>query len=287
MDKTIQELKYLFNPQRILQWFAESLPDLILAIVIFVAFYIVWRLLRGVVQAAIRRSDLDKTAASFVDTILKYTVLTIGMVSALSQVGLDTTSILTSLGLLGLTIGFAARDALSNVISGIFIFWDRPFVLGDLVEVDGKYGRVEHITMRSTRVVTPDGKMLAIPNNIVVNTTVASYTNFPHLRLDVAVTVGVEEDLGRVERLLLGLCKGHPDFLEEPAPEVAVTAINDYNLQLELRAWIHDERRHSSLRCDLRRRIFEELRNAEVDMPLETLRLAPIELRDRVTSSAA
>ena len=59
-------------------------------------------------------------------------------------------------GIAGLTIGFAARDALSNIISGILIFWDRPFVIGDLVEVGGQYGRVERITLRSTRIVTPD-----------------------------------------------------------------------------------------------------------------------------------
>ncbi len=122
--------------------------------------------------------------------MLKYVILSIALVSALNQVGVHTGSLLASLGVLGLTIGFAARDALSNVISGIFIFWDRPFVIGDLVEIEDKYGRVQAITMRSTRVVTPDGKMLAIPNNTIVNSTVASYTNFPHLRLDIAFGVG-------------------------------------------------------------------------------------------------
>jgi small conductance mechanosensitive channel len=83
---------------------------------------------------------------------------------------------LASLGIAGLTLGFAAKDTLSNVISGLFIFWDRPFVVGDLIEMDGKYGRVEDITLRSTRVVTPDGKMLAIPNSAIVNSSVWSRT---------------------------------------------------------------------------------------------------------------
>ena len=87
------------------------------------------------------------------------------------------------------------------MISGLFIFWDRPFVIGDFVEVGGQYGRVESITMRSTRVVTSDGRMLAVPNSLVVNTTLASYTNFPHLRLDVSFTVGVTENLQRVRGL--------------------------------------------------------------------------------------
>lgn len=87
-------------------------------------------------------------------------------------------------------MGFSARDALSNLISGILIFLDRPFVIGDLVEIERKYGKVEKITLRSTRVVTKDGRLLAVPNAEIINKTVASYKNFPHLRLYVVVTIG-------------------------------------------------------------------------------------------------
>ena len=133
--------------------------------------------------------------------------------------------------------------------------------------------------MRSTRVVTPDGRMLAIPNSTVVNSTVASYTNFPHLRIDIPVTVAVDEDLGRIEQLLLEYCKGVESCMTDPAPLVAVTALNDYNVGLELRAWIHDEREHVELRSRLRRGVFETLRGAGVDMPFETLQIQPLEVR--------
>ena len=227
----------------------------------------------------IRRAELDPTAASFIQSILKYVLLSIGVVTALGRIGVNTGSILASLGVAGLTIGFAAKDALSNMISGLFIFWDRPFVIGDLVEVGGQYGRVESITLRSTRVVTPDGRMLAVPNSTVVNTTVASYTNFPHLRLDIAFTVGVEEHLGNVRKLALGVCTGDSMLLTDPAPEVVVTALNDYNVAMELRVWLREEKRHVSARHALREKLFEALRTGGVDMPLETLALAPIEVR--------
>jgi small conductance mechanosensitive channel len=179
-------------------------------------------------------------------------------------------ALITSLGIAGLTIGFAARDALSNIISGVLIFWDRPFVIGDLVEIGGHYGRVDNITMRSTRVVTPDGRMLAVPNTIIVNTTVASYTNFPNLRLDVPFAVGVGEDLGRVREIALALCLQDARLLDEPAPRVVVSALNDYNVALELRAWLRDEQHHIAVRHELRERLFEALRASTVDMPFET-----------------
>jgi small conductance mechanosensitive channel len=151
------------------------------------------------------------------------------------------------------------------------IFLDRPFVIGDLVEIEDNYGRVEQITLRSTRIVTPDGKMLAVPNSDIINKTVASYTNFPHLRLDIPVTVGVNENLGRVRRLLLGLVADNPDYLAEPPPRVVVTALNDYNVAMELQAWIRDERTHVPMRSALREQVFEALNAAGVDMPFETI----------------
>jgi small conductance mechanosensitive channel len=175
----------------------------------------------------------------------------------------------------GLTIGFAARDALSNLISGLLIFLDRPFVIGDLVELEDMYGRVDRITLRSTRIITSDGKMLAVPNTEVINKTVASYTNFPHLRLDIAVTVAVDEDLNRVRLVLLDLVGNDPDYLDQPPPRVVVTQLNDYNVALELQVWLRDERQHVEKRFALRERAFDSLTQAGVDMPFETLQLAP------------
>jgi small conductance mechanosensitive channel len=164
------------------------------------------------------------------------------------------------------------------LISGIIIFLDRPFVIGDLVEIDDKYGRVSEITLRSTRVVTSDGRMLAVPNTEIVNKTVASYTNFPNLRLDIPITIAVDEDIEKTRKLLLGVVDGDHDYLKEPAPRVIVTALNDYNIALELQAWLKDERQHVEERSELRERVFETLNKAGVDMPFETIQLAPVQV---------
>jgi small conductance mechanosensitive channel len=224
---------------------------------------------------------MDRTGQVFVRRIVQYTVLTLGVVSALAAMGINTASVLASLGIVGVAVGFAARDAFSNLISGLLIFLDRPFVIGDLVEIGDHYGRVTEITLRSTRIVTSTGKMLAVPNADVINDTVASYTNFPHLRLDVPITVGVEEDLDHVRRLLLSVVRDDPDYLEDPPPEVFVSALNDYNVEMVLRAWLDNERDHVSKRFELRERMFNKLRTADVVMPFETFRVQPIRVRMR------
>jgi len=255
------------------------LADLVLAIATFATFYALWRVLQRALHSAAVQQRLDATTGSFVQTALKAAVLTIGLVQALTVLGIDTAAVLTSLGIAGLSIGFAARDALANLISGVLIFWDRPFVIGDLVEVEGHYGRVERITLRSTRIVTVDGRMLAVPNATIVNTTVASYTNFPHLRLDVDVSIGLAERIDRARALLLELVQQDRAFLAEPAPRVVVRVLGDYAITLQLQAWLDDEKTHVAKRFELRERAFEALRAAGVEMPYETIQLAPVAAR--------
>ncbi|MFH1811284.1 MAG: mechanosensitive ion channel domain-containing protein [Pseudomonadota bacterium] len=266
----------LLNVDQLAQWVVQLVPRLLSAALILLLFWVLWRVARGAIQALGRRATIDATATRFVETVVRVTLLTIGGVTALGKLGINTASILTSMGVAGLTIGFAAKDALSNMISGLFIFWDRPFVIGDLVEIDGKYGRVDNITMRSTRVVTPDGKMLAVPNSVVVNSTVVSYTNFPHLRLDIPVTVNVNTHLAAARRALLALCAAQDWLMKDPAPAVLVTALNDYNVELTLQAWIEDEAQHIVLRARLREAVFGALNAAGVDMPFETLRIEAV-----------
>lgn len=280
----VSRLEKTFDPVKLTKILVDGAQGLLVAIAVMAAFYLLWWLVRLVLRVSLKR-NVDATTFSFVETIVKFSLLIIGAITALDSAGIKTSALLTSLGIAGLTIGFAARDALSNLISGILIFIDRPFVLGDLVEVDGQYGRVDRITLRSTRVVTPNGRMLAVPNTEIINKTVVSYTNFPHLRIDVGVTVGVNEDLDRVRRLLLSLVKDDSVFMAEPAPRVVVTALNDYNVAMELQVWIDDEMRHIEVRFELREKVFKILTQAGVELPFETIQLQPIEIRPQSGAS--
>ena len=277
-ESILARLQEIFNPKDLGELIAQGVANLVVGLLVFLAFYLLLRILVLLLRRTVRKSRMDETTYSFVETTVKYTVLTIGVLSALNAIGIDTAAILTSLGIVGVTIGFAARDSLSNLISGIIIFLDRPFVIGDLVEIDDKYGKVSEITLRSTRVVTSDGRMLAVPNTEIVNKTVASYTNFPTLRLDIGVTVAVDEDIEKTRQVLLELVDNDPDYLKTPPPRIVVTALNDYNIALELQVWLDDERQHVEKRFELREKVFQALNRAGVEMPFETIQLAPIQV---------
>lgn len=264
----------IFESSPTLQLVVAMLPSLLAALLTAGVFWLAWQVVHRVLNTALDRIEMEPMAAAFLRSVVRFSFGVVAVLTVLDQIGIDTKAIIASLGVVGLTIGFAAQDTVSNIISGVFIFWDRPFVLNDLVEIDGTYGRVDKITLRSTRLVTPDGRMVAIPNAVVVNSKCASYTNFPHLRLDIPITIGVEEDLERVRAILLGVVAAQgPRFLSEPAPAMLVMALNDYNVEVELRAWLDDEKGHIQARAALREAAFEALRAAAVDMPYETLQI--------------
>jgi len=272
------QLKEIFSPTALSTHLAQILSKLIIGAVVMAAFYFTWLLISPVLKVVFKRSGTNEMTSTFLSTLAKYTLLIVGFVTALDSMGIKVGAVLASLGIAGLTIGFAARDSLSNVISGILIFLDRPFVIGDIVEIEGFYGRVEKITLRSTRIITSDGKMLAVPNTEIINKTVASYTNFPHLRLDIQVTIGVSEDIEKTRQILLNLLANKPEFLERPPPRVVVTALNDFNVAIELQVWLKDERAHIENRYKLREEVFNALNDAGIEMPYETLSITPVQV---------
>ena len=271
-----ERLLELFEPNTLGMMLADWIANIMVGIVVMSVFVLLWLLLRLLARPLLKRTKMEETATVFTMTIVKYTVLGIGIVNAMNAAGINTEAVLASLGIPGLTIGFAARDAFSNLISGFLIYLDRPFVIGDLVEIEDNYGRVDQITLRSTRIITRDGKMLAVPNADIINKTVASYTNFPNLRLDIPVTIGVAENLGKVRRILLDVVLMDGRFMTEPPPRVMVKALNDYNVLMELQVWIFEERTHVEMRSELRERVFDALNQAGVEMPLETIQLKPL-----------
>jgi small conductance mechanosensitive channel len=196
-----------------------------------------------------------------------------GVVMALEELGIDVTTIIEGLGIVGLALGFAAKDTLSNIIAGFFLFWDKPFVIGDLIEVNDEYGEVRESTMRTTRIVTVDGKLVSIPNSVIVNSKTRSYTMTPHLRLDIDVTIGVEERIADAREVILNIVRGDERFLSEPSAEVVVIALGDYFVKIELKVWLRDPRIHIPVREELREAIKNALDKAGILMPYETIEL--------------
>ena len=127
--------------------------------------------------------------------------------------------------------------------------------------------------MRSTRILTVDGKLISIPNSVIVNSKVRSYTMSPHLRLDIDVTIAVYEKIAAAREAILAIVRGDEKFLTDPPPEVVVITLGDYYVKLELKVWLRDPRIHIPVREELREGIKNALDTAGIVMPYETIEL--------------
>jgi small conductance mechanosensitive channel len=280
MEKILQQLGEYFNPQIIAAKLIILLQNAVIAAVILLAFYILYRILKAVMSRIISRFSLEKTIVSFLMMGLKYTIFVFAAITTLDQIGLNITSLIAGLGIAGLALGFAAKDTLSNIVAGIFIFWDRPFYIGDLVEIEDEYGEVQEITLRTTRIVTPDGIMVSIPNSNIAANKIKSYTMFPHLRLDLDITIGVNEDIENARREILAIIRGDERFMKQPPPAVLVQELGDYYTKLQFRVWLDDTRKHIATRAELREKIKNTLDNAKVEMPFETIEVLNHKIAD-------
>jgi small conductance mechanosensitive channel len=257
-SRVIESLRARFAPKIIAEWLLSVTPGVISAVLTFLIFWLLYLLMSRILNFAIKKASLDQTLSVFFTDLLKYVVLGSGLLAALSELGINTASIIASLGVAGLTIGFAAKDTLSNLMSGLFIFWDRPFTVGDIVIIAGQYGKVSEVTLRSTRIVTPDGKMISFPNSKVIDAPLTSFTNFPNLRLTCHHILPVNTDLDKVRKEMKELFNNDQRFLKQPAPAVNISEFNSNQLKLEFQVWISDETSHLELENQFKETIFNK-----------------------------
>lgn len=162
-------------------------------------------------------------------------------VTVMSQLGFRLTPLLGAAGILGIALGFASQTSVSNLISGFFIMGEQSFVVGDIIEVGGRTGRVLSIDMLSVKLRTFDNKFIRIPNETLVKSEVVTVTRFPIRRIDVMLGVAYKEDLDRVRDVLFEVARVDPHVLMEPEPVFIFQGYGDSSLDLQFGVWARTE----------------------------------------------
>ncbi len=154
---------------------------------------------------------------------------------------IDMTAWIASAGILGLAIGFAAKDTLANLFAGVFILADSPYKIGDYVVLDsGERGKVTHIGIRSTRLLTRGDVEITIPNAVMGNTRISNESGGPHekYRLNVKVGVAYGSDIDQVKELLMAVATNEKEVCDDPEPRVRFRSFGDSCLDIELLCWV-------------------------------------------------
>ena len=183
---------------------------------------------------------------------------------------IDPTAWLASAGIIGLALSFAAKDSLANLFAGAFILADAPYKIGDFIVLDsGERGRVTHIGLRSTRMLTRDDVEITIPNAVMGNSKITNESGGPYEKERIRVQVGVAygTDIDRVEELLMAIAVSHSEILEDPEPRVRFRTFGDSSLDFELLGWIREPVLRGRLRHLLCKEIYKCFTEEGIEIP--------------------
>lgn len=191
----------------------------------------------------------------------------------LKTFGVDITALVATAGVASLAVALAAQDTLSNMLGGIMILVDRPFRVGDVVELtDGRKGTVAEIGLRSTRIRQFDGNALVVPNKDMANTRIINYA-YPDRWTVIRQTISLpcDADVEKAKETLKAILAAHPDILKEPAPAVWLTAITSTSLELSLSCWVRDYDDKARVTDDLNMKILRTFRDAGIQIAVSPI----------------
>ncbi|QCQ23520.1 mechanosensitive ion channel [Desulfoglaeba alkanexedens ALDC] len=213
-----------------------------------------------------------------ITTISAYVVWALGILASLNALGFSSTSLAVAFGALGIGLGFGLQNIFNNFISGLILLFERPIQVGDALEINGTWGEVVKINVRSTVVQTWDNASLIIPNSEFVTTQVTNWS-FKDTRLRRSIDVGVAyaSDVERVRETLLEAARSHPLVLHYPEPSVLFLDFGDSALLFRLRVWT-TVKDCLTVETDLRfeiTRLFRE-RGIEIPFPQHDLHLRSV-----------
>lgn len=243
------------------------IPRLIGTIIFLIVFYLIYRGIRRVVMGNMAADEVDSSISNLLGAMIKWLVMGFGIVIACNQLGIPIVAMLTGVSLVGLAVGFAAQETLANFIAGIVIFLDKPFHIGDFIEIDGTFGQVKRVTFRATRVLSGDGDMHIFPNTHILSSHVVNHTTNPLNRVSVQVGIAYKESIDDARRVLLNLVKEDSRIVKEPAPEVVVSALADSSVNLSLRVWLADETLAGKIRGEYLEKAKNALDAARIEIP--------------------
>lgn len=205
-------------------------------LIVIVVLIITSLILKAIRKFATRKlPEHDKLKFSSVFTFARYFIYLIVVLITMQNMGLQLSAILAASAALLVGIGLALQTFFQDIISGIFILMDQSVHVGDIIEIDGKVGRVVEIKLRTTRAVTIDNKVLVIPNHKYLTSILYNWTeNGTKTRENVTVGVAYGSDVEKVKELLLQVARNHPSVLKKPEPIVLFTNFGESSLNFKL-----------------------------------------------------
>lgn len=194
-----------------------------------------------VIGTVLRGQGMDEILVSFLCSILRWTLLLFVIIAALSQLGINTTSLVALLGAAGLAIGLSLQGSLANFASGVMLIIFRPFTKGDFIEAGGATGVVDTISIFTTTMTTADNKEVIVPNGAIIGGNITNYSARPTRRVDMVFGISYDDDIRKAKDILQDIVAADQRVLSEPAPVITLGELADSSVNFLVRPWVNAE----------------------------------------------
>lgn len=267
----------LYVEVKILGW-SPGLEGVLIALIQTVAIFI-WAgagfkltstTLSGLSRLADRVTWIEARTLPLFDNLSKIVVFSVAVYCFLVTWNLDLSAWLASAGIMGIAVGFAAKDSLANLFGGLFVIMDAPYKIGDFINLDtGERGRVVKIGLRSTRLLTRDDVEITLPNSHIANAKVVNESGGPYKKTRIAVSVGVAygSDVDEVRAVLLTAAQSVEHVVSDPAPRIRFVEMGDSALIFRVQGWIDEPAQRGICIDGLNTAIYKALGQANIEIP--------------------
>ncbi|MDM5263523.1 mechanosensitive ion channel [Sulfurovum sp. XTW-4] len=208
------------------------------AIAIFVIGKWVAHKISAFIKKLMERGEIDTTLSAFIASVIDILLLIVVVLAAINNLGVDTTSFIAILGAAGLAIGLALQGTFGNIGAGVILILFRPFEVGNFVTVAGESGTVEAITLFNTTLLTPDNKVILIPNSAVASGNITNFSKKEERRVDFVFGIGYDDDLKLAKATLQEIIDADTRILKDRASFIGVGELGDSSVNFTVRIWV-------------------------------------------------
>ncbi len=212
--------------------------NIAIAIVIFIVGLLLASIINRIVKRVLTKAKLDQILINFISSIVRWLLLLLVIIFALSKLGLNTNSLIALIGAAGLAVALSLKDSMQNFAAGVMLLVFRPFKTGDFVEAGGTSGSVEEINIFSSTFLTPDNKQVIIPNAKIYSDVITNYSATGTRRIDMVFGIGYEDDIAKAKEVIEEILKSESRVLNSPEYVIAVGELADSSVNFYVRPWV-------------------------------------------------
>lgn len=217
-----------------------GLPVLKAILIYIIGSWIIKKLV-GVLRKVMAKGSYDESLQKFLMNLVSWALKIFLIITVIGTLGVETTSLAAVIAAAGLAIGLALQGSLGNFAGGVLIMIFKPYKIGDLIEAQGVLGAVKEIEIFTTKLVSPENKLIIVPNGAMANGNIVNYTAEGKIRVDTVVGVDYGSDIKKTKDVLLEMLVANPKVLKDPAPSVNVSELADSSVNMAVRPFCKPE----------------------------------------------